>query len=129
MTAYTEKYLAAFHRRSLKNQEAIQGAKQVGCFQCCKIFPASEVTEFTENGQSADAWCPKCGIDSIIVDDGVNEFTPELIQALYERYFYEPTEEEFKNAKVFYSFEELIADKSPEGNGWPIKVLHIPLDE
>ena len=90
MTAYTEKYLADFHRRSLKNREAIQAAKQVGCFQCCKIFPASEVTEFTENGQSADAWCPKCGIDSIIVDDGVNEFAPELIQALYERYFEVP---------------------------------------
>ncbi len=87
MTAYTEKYLAAFHRRSLKNREAIQAAEQVGCFQCCKIFPASDVTEFTENGQSADAWCPKCGIDSIIVDDGVSEFTPELIQALNQRYF------------------------------------------
>lgn len=90
MNTYTEEYLAAFHRRSLKNREAIQAAEKVGCFQCCKIFPASEVTEFTENGQSADAWCPKCGIDSIIVDDGVNEFTPELIQALYGRYFDTP---------------------------------------
>lgn len=112
MNTYTDEYLGAMHRRSLQNREAILAAEQVGCFECCEIFPASEVTHFTVNGQSADAWCPKCGIDSIIANDGVNEFSPELIKALNERYFGVPDEslEPNPSQKTYSSFTELMAD-------------------
>ncbi len=83
----TDKYLAGHHERSLRNKAAILVATTVGCFHCCQIYPASEVKHFTSNTPSDDAWCPKCGIDAVLVEDGANEFSMELLQALKKRYF------------------------------------------
>lgn len=87
MAEYTEDQLRFHHSRCSRNREVIQSSKQAGCFHCVKIFPASEVTAFIDHPPSGDAHCPKCGIDSVIADDGVNEFTSELLSALRKQYF------------------------------------------
>jgi hypothetical protein len=60
-----------------------------GCFYCLSVFATKEV-------RKTEGWCPKCGIDSVLVDDGVNEFTPELFSALKYKYFEEYPESGIK---------------------------------
>lgn len=85
MSKYTIGELKQHHTRCNGNREDLKLHERAGCFCCCKIFPASEVIHFVCDGDTAQ--CPKCGIDSVIVDDGVNEFSPELLSALQYEYF------------------------------------------
>ena len=85
MSKYTIEELKAHHNRCNDNRDDLKIHERAGCFFCLKIFPASEVIHFVGDGYTAH--CPKCGIDSVIVDDGVNEFSPELLSALQYEYF------------------------------------------
>lgn len=85
MSKYTIEELKEHHNRCNDNRDALKLHERAGCFCCCKIFPAREVIHFVCDGDTAH--CPKCGIDSVIVDDGVNEFSPELLSALQYEYF------------------------------------------
>ena len=87
MTKYRDDELRFHHTRCHRNRETIQSSQQAGCFCCLEIFPASEVTAYIDAPPSGDAHCPRCGIDSVIADDGLNEFSPELLRALREVYF------------------------------------------
>lgn len=87
MPKYTDEQLRFHHTRCHRNRESIQASKRAGCFWCLEIFPASEVTAYIDHPPSGDAHCPKCGIDSVIADDEVNEFSPELLRALKQQYF------------------------------------------
>lgn len=103
MTEYTEAALAAHHSRSSKNQDAIQSAKQVGCFDCLAIYPAVEVTDFIDNTPCGDAICPRCGTDSVLADDGSHALSKELLGAMHKRYF----TSEGKSEKKYSSFSEM----------------------
>lgn len=85
MSKYTIDELKEHHYRCNGNREDLKIHERAGCFCCLKIFPASEVIHFVGDGYTAH--CPKCDIDSVIVDDGVNEFSPELLSALQYEYF------------------------------------------
>ncbi len=87
MTKYTPEQLQFHHTRCHRNRETIQSSERAGCFCCLEIFPASEVTAYIDAPSSGDAYCPRCGIDSVIADDGLNEFSPELLSALKYEYF------------------------------------------
>ena len=87
MTDYSEDQLRFHHSRCHRNREDIQASQTAGCFHCLEIFPANEVTAYIGAPPSGDAHCPKCGIDSVIAKDGVNEFSPKLLQALHDEYF------------------------------------------
>ncbi len=88
MSQYSQEELKRHHDRCSGNRGALAISKLAGCFHCQEIFPAKAVIAFVSDGD--DAYCPKCSIDSVIVDDGINEFTPELLSALRHRYFEEP---------------------------------------
>ena len=45
------------------NREQIERSKQCGCFFCCRIFPASEVTYYVSR-EEPTALCPYCYTDA-----------------------------------------------------------------
>ena len=44
-------------------REQIERSKQCGCFSCCHIFPASEVTNYVSR-EEPTALCPYCYTDA-----------------------------------------------------------------
>lgn len=75
------------HSKSFKNFDAIQQSKKCGCYNCKKIFDATEIDEWvTEKDGQKTALCPYCGIDSVIQDANV-QITPELLDKMQEEWF------------------------------------------
>lgn len=58
----TNPFLEA-HGHSDHHREEILASTVCGCFQCLATFPPSEIGSFGET-----AWCPNCGVDSVIGD-------------------------------------------------------------
>ena len=76
------------HCKSFKNFEDIKRSKKCGCYNCKKIFQATEIDEWViekDDGQKT-ALCPYCGIDSVIQDSNV-EITPELLEKMNTEWF------------------------------------------
>ena len=88
MTTYTKEYLATAHKRCSNNLQDFAADTKAGCFYCCRIYLARELADNPNNADGDDAWCAKCNTDSVIIDDGINEFTLELLQALRKHYFF-----------------------------------------
>jgi len=54
---------------SFGNQAQLQRSQRAGCYYCLSIFPAEEVTEFTDtDDESGTALCPVCGLDAVLGD-------------------------------------------------------------
>ena len=66
MNKMTEQELNAIHKHSSTHRAEIEASRQCGCFCCRSIFPASEVVDFVDGGQTA--LCPKCDTDAVIGD-------------------------------------------------------------
>ena len=71
---------------SSHNRPAIISAKTVGCYFCLRIYPRKEITEWTDQGNTAI--CPHCGIDAVLAS-GVYGFTvsPAMLKALAQFWF------------------------------------------
>ena len=80
---YSKEMLTATHKHCTNNHDAINASKVCGCFYCEATYAPSAVTSYV-SGQ--DAVCPKCGIDSVLPDASL-EITPELLRAMYDRWF------------------------------------------
>lgn len=106
MAKYTEDQLRFHHSRCHCNREDIQSSQTAGCFHCLEIFPASEVTAYIVAPPSGDAHCPRCGMDSVIADDGLNEFSSDLLMAIH-RYAFRSTENPWSNLIPKASKEEI----------------------
>ena len=76
--------LKEIHNLCVRNKDLIKQSTDVGCFYCCKIFPANDVVTFVNS--NGTAMCPHCMIDSILPDASV-ELTDELLQEMYNKYF------------------------------------------
>ena len=75
------------HKKSFKNFDAVKQSVKCGCFNCKKIFDASEVVDFvTEDDGRKTALCPYCGIDSVI-QDANTELTPNLLAKMQSEWF------------------------------------------
>ena len=82
------------HKLSMKNGDAVLKSKLVGCFYCASIFPPSDFqeTDFSEwktvdGATFTDAWCPHCGIDSVIPESKDYEITKKMLIAMGDKYF------------------------------------------
>ena len=76
------------HSKSFKNFEAIKRSQKCGCYNCKKIFDATEIDEWViekDDGQKT-ALCPYCGVDSVIQDANV-QITLELLDKMQEEWF------------------------------------------
>lgn len=80
-----ELYEAA-HDCSFKNKEQIEQSKICGCFSCCRIFPASEVTSYLPDAKPT-AICPYCHIDSVIGDASGFPITPLFLREMRRKWF------------------------------------------
>lgn len=74
-----------------EHRELLESSKNAGCYYCCKIYPASEITEwirsYRRKGEKLDcALCPHCGIDSVLPDIKV-DLTVDLLKEMYLYWF------------------------------------------
>ena len=85
---YPESVLKDAHKRSFRNQEAMNGSELAGCFYCCKVYAPSQVKEYVrENCDGRTAICPKCGIDSVLGSVSGYPLTAEFLEAMHEYWF------------------------------------------
>lgn len=84
--AFRDIQLQLAHDASFRNREQIGRSKQCGCFSCCHIFPASEVTDYV-SPEEPTAICPYCHIDSVIGDASGYPVTEEFMKEMNKRWF------------------------------------------
>lgn len=77
-----EDYLLNAHSLVKHNKAMSADSNLAGCFYCRDIYPATEVTHFN----SDTAFCPKCGVDSVLFDSSMDWITPSLLHAMYHRW-------------------------------------------
>lgn len=84
--AFRDIQLQLAHDASFRNRAQIERSKQCGCFSCCRIFPASEVTDYV-SPEEPTAICPYCHIDSVIGDASGYPVTEEFMKEMNKRWF------------------------------------------
>ena len=78
------------HQYCIRNQTSLAEPQKCGCFRCERIFSSTELTDedfMQESDGSYTAWCPYCGIDSIIGEAEGYEITPELLEEMKKQWF------------------------------------------
>lgn len=89
--ATSELDLARAHKDSIRNRERIEQSKQCGCFYCLRVYPPSEIVEWTDDRVEAlsgkTAICPYCGIDSVLGDSTGIVLSPEFLNDMYSHWF------------------------------------------
>jgi hypothetical protein len=68
MSTFKKALLKKAHEHCIFNKEEIIKSNYCGCFDCLKIFLASEVVEWIPDGSIETAWCPYCVNDTVIGD-------------------------------------------------------------
>ncbi len=86
----TNGQLIFIHDLSTRNKLVVTNATRVGCFYCKKIYPASEVVEFSKRNDSAI--CPHCSIDAVLPEYGSFVPTEEILNQMYQYWFANTTE-------------------------------------
>jgi NAD-dependent SIR2 family protein deacetylase len=66
---------------SIYNRAAIKAAKDASCFHCLRTYPAAEVIQWCDKGNTAI--CPHCGSDAVIA--GI--LNSEVLRVLNARWF------------------------------------------
>lgn len=79
------KNLLKLHKYAIYNRKDIEKTDTCGCFYCKNIFYAGDITEWTDEGQTA--LCPYCGVDSVICNKEGYIVTPEDLEILNKHYF------------------------------------------
>lgn len=74
------------HELCSKNKEALSKADKCGCFFCERIFDPKEVYEYLSGEDTA--FCPHCGIDSVIPENDKYPLTPEFLKLMREYWFW-----------------------------------------
>ena len=73
------------HEHCSKHRPEILASDICGCFHCEKTFAPSEIVEWTDDGQTA--FCPKCGIDSVVGSASGFPITTEFLHQMCENWF------------------------------------------
>ena len=76
----------AAHAAATCNRELIEQSEKCGCFCCCRIFPAWEVSSYV-SAEEPTAECPYCFTDSVIGDASGLPLTKEFLEAMRKRWF------------------------------------------
>ena len=56
----------AAHDYCKSNRENLSKSEVCGCFHCLDVYDPSEIFEWIHDKNGDTAFCPKCGIDSVI---------------------------------------------------------------
>ena len=84
---YTDQQLLDAHEHTMGNRQEIERSMKCACFDCGEIYDASEVTEWTDNGNTA--LCPHCGMDCVMGDAAGYEFTTQFLRVMRQRWIAE----------------------------------------
>lgn len=68
-------------KEAFRNRDKLLAAKRAGCYQCIRAFFVTDITEWTDGGQTAI--CPHCDIDSVLA----NVTDASLLAKMNERWF------------------------------------------
>lgn len=80
-----EPLLTDAHKHSSNNVEEVKNSTLCGCFYCRRIYAASVIEEFIDNGQTA--LCPYCGVDAVIGDASGYVVTDDFLTDMYSKWF------------------------------------------
>lgn len=80
----TEDHIAA-HKWSGWNRSTLKKSDVCGCFYCLEVFPAIEIQDWTDDGDTA--LCPKCGIDSVIGSVSGYPIQREFLSKMHDHWF------------------------------------------
>lgn len=73
-------------KHSSCNKEGVLLSRECGCFYCMRLFPASAVRKWTDQGQTA--LCPLCGMDTVLPEALLDRpLTVELLEGLGSEQF------------------------------------------
>jgi hypothetical protein len=84
-TAPVDEELKEAHKHSSKHRAELESSEQCGCFYCGRRFSPAEITEWTDDGQTA--LCPHCGIDAVIGSAAGFELTREFLGKMNDSWF------------------------------------------
>jgi hypothetical protein len=73
------------HRHSSGHRVELLKSGVCGCFYCQAIYSPNEITDWTDDGQTA--LCAKCGIDSVIGAESGFPITPEFLVEMNRYWF------------------------------------------
>ena len=73
------------HEHCSKHRAEIIASETSGCFYCFEIFNPSEIHDWTDEDQTA--FCPRCGIDSVIGTASGFPVTREFLEELNKYWF------------------------------------------
>jgi hypothetical protein len=72
------------YRHSSQHRDEVLSSSSCACFHCLEVFPPGQIRSWTDGEQTA--FCPRCGIDSVLGDSGV-PFTRALLEEMRARWF------------------------------------------
>lgn len=84
----TDSAIIDANRHSIRHREEIAASDACGCFHCLEIFGPDRIAEWideTKGGQTA--FCPICGIDSVIGSKSGYPITKEFLGAMKSHWF------------------------------------------
>ena len=77
--------LVAAHRHSYRNRVEIEQSTRCGCFSCSRVFDATEVVDYIDDGETA--LCPYCSVDAVIGDASGYEVTESFLTDMHNKWF------------------------------------------
>ena len=63
---YPKDFLALAHKSSSSHRSELMKSAMCGCFYCEQTYPLTEIREWIEESVGETAFCPKCGVDSVL---------------------------------------------------------------
>jgi len=73
------------HGHCRNNRDELSCSALCGCFYCLAIYSPTEITEWTDEDQTAI--CARCGIDSVIGTTSGYPVTTEFLQRMHDHWF------------------------------------------
>ena len=80
-----DKRYEEIYKHSCRNHAELKQSLKCGCFSCGRIFDATEVEDYTDDGETA--LCPYCDVDSVVGDASGIELNPIVLNELNKMYF------------------------------------------
>ena len=70
---------------AMRNKSLVDISTRVGCYYCCKIYSASEIREYTDDGKTCI--CPYCNIDAVVPDSSGYVLTEVNLKVAHDYWF------------------------------------------
>ena len=85
MSAFTPNWKKVAHKHCTNHVQEINDSFQCGCFHCQSFFKPSKIKEWLED--EGTAFCPKCGIDSVIGDASPFDIDEKFLKEMNTYWF------------------------------------------